>query len=156
MKGQQVTIKEHVDGWWRGECNGKEGVFPSNVSTTLSDGSRTGSHASAETISNVNGNPMAVCQNYTKSAADAVKPTKAFNYGAPKGGIGSLFPGGVPQLKKTGSKNIDAADAAQAVSNVAAALAASPAQASAPRKLKTASAGSPVMVGARRTLICRR
>lgn len=78
-----MIILEQNDGWWKGDLNGNVGVFPANfVSVIKADES---------------------ASDGPQDQGDQPKPFKLAAYGVKQGGIGSLFAGGIPPLKKGGT-----------------------------------------------------
>ncbi|CAG8442938.1 14189_t:CDS:2 [Gigaspora rosea] len=83
-QGDVVTVLEQIDkGWWKGDLNGKVGMFPANVIPVKTDGDE-----EAENEEN-----------------QGHLPRKLKTYGVRPGGIGSLFSGGVMPLKNKRSQS---------------------------------------------------
>ncbi|KAG5462832.1 MAG: hypothetical protein BJ554DRAFT_3347, partial [Olpidium bornovanus] len=126
-KGAILSVLEKYDGWWKGDLNGSVGMFPANVSNkAIPSGERTVCRSVEPfpcAASNyppvwiVADTPTCRLQFVTIIGPDDNTPEggdrnrriaepKAFKlaaYGVKQGGIGSLFAGGVPMLKKKSS-----------------------------------------------------
>ncbi|CAG8548824.1 8565_t:CDS:2, partial [Racocetra fulgida] len=93
-KGDVVTVLEQVDkGWWKGDLNGKIGMFPANHVKLIEVPSKADDDDDADT-----------------AESQGHLPRKLKTYGVRPGGIGSLFSGGVLPLKNKrnqSSKNDD-------------------------------------------------
>ncbi|KAG2227145.1 hypothetical protein INT45_003875 [Circinella minor] len=87
-----VTILDQSigDGWWKGDLNGKVGVFPSNH-VKLVDATE---QLESSDTANTSGDSKS-----TKS------PFKLAAYGVKQGGIGSILAGGMNLRKKSGGSN---------------------------------------------------
>ncbi|CAG8519125.1 27658_t:CDS:10 [Dentiscutata erythropus] len=92
-KGDVVTVIEQVDkGWWKGDLNGKIGMFPANHVKLIEVPSKPDGEENEENAEN-----------------QSHLPRKLKTYGVRPGGIGSLFSGGIPLKNKRNqsSKNDD-------------------------------------------------
>ncbi|CAG8532218.1 13156_t:CDS:10, partial [Dentiscutata heterogama] len=92
-KGDVVTVIEQVDqGWWKGDLNGKIGMFPANHVKLIEVPSKPDGEEDAENAEN-----------------QSHLPRKLKIYGVRPGGIGSLISGGIPLKNKRNqsSKNDD-------------------------------------------------
>ncbi|KAK9760429.1 hypothetical protein K7432_015535, partial [Basidiobolus ranarum] len=78
-KGAIVTILEEVDGWYKGDLNGRIGLFPANF------------------VKRIEGNSP---ESEVEEAQPKQKGFRLAAYGVKQGGIGSLFAGGMPSLRK--------------------------------------------------------
>ncbi|RIA98151.1 hypothetical protein C1645_813202 [Glomus cerebriforme] len=81
-KGDVVTVLEQNEGWWKGDLNGKIGIFPANHIKLIempSQPSEDGEEA---------------------ENSEGIKKKTLNKYGVKPGGLGSLFSGGIPTLKK--------------------------------------------------------
>ncbi|CAG8507662.1 2498_t:CDS:10 [Paraglomus brasilianum] len=86
QKGGVVTVLEQNQGWWKGDLNGNIGTFPANHVKLI------------EVPSNVDSSEEPEKQSKKKNLAA---------YGVKLGGLGGLFAGGVPSLKKTRNTPIE-------------------------------------------------
>ncbi|PKY39821.1 hypothetical protein RhiirA4_453080 [Rhizophagus irregularis] len=73
-----ITVLEQNGGWWKGDLNGKSGIFPAN-------------HVKLIEVPT---------QSTIDEDDEGVKKKNLNKYGVKPGGLGSLFSGGVPTLKK--------------------------------------------------------
>ncbi|ORX98792.1 hypothetical protein K493DRAFT_313487 [Basidiobolus meristosporus CBS 931.73] len=92
-KGAIVTILEEVDGWCKGDLNGHVGLFPANF------------------VSRIESKPIDEATEGEHEGEEAQAKPKGFKlaaYGVKQGGIGSLFSGGIPSLKKSNRHSLDA------------------------------------------------
>jgi len=80
-----TVLGEESEGWWKVELNGKKGIIPSNFVQEIGGSAQGGS----PTVSSAG-------QDDDSTAPE----NKLKKIGVPMGGIGGLFTGGVPQLKK--------------------------------------------------------
>ncbi|CAG8460571.1 28159_t:CDS:2 [Gigaspora margarita] len=88
-QGDVVTVLEQIDkGWWKGDLNGKVGLFPANHVKLIEVPVKTDGDEEAENAEN-----------------QGHLPRKLKTYGVRPGGIGSLFSGGVMSLKNKRSQS---------------------------------------------------
>ncbi|OZJ06369.1 hypothetical protein BZG36_00757 [Bifiguratus adelaidae] len=94
--GGIVTVLEKHEGWWKGEMNGKVGMFPAEYVTEIEVPHTTGSGIAEAGAEGAEG----------EEAHKQQKPAfKLAAFGVKQGGLGSLFAGGgMPALRKSGRK----------------------------------------------------
>ncbi|KAI7899583.1 uncharacterized protein BX663DRAFT_545501 [Cokeromyces recurvatus] len=96
-RGGIINVYEIIDDeWQRGELNGKVGIFPSKYVEDIDMPGRP--DLGRQQIVNTSENPKPSLNDENNSA----RGFKLAAYGVKQGGIGSLFAGGLPGLKKIG------------------------------------------------------